>query len=236
MSDIYKNFSLEDKIWNQSFQSATKSGDKKKVFELLKQAKNVYLDEFYIDNSINELYNLDLLNEKKEKIMAGIKTCKIVNDMAIKKDSISIKTSSTPIMVSKLSDIIPEIKSIKASDIKENVVNRSDYRSEFISQCLSFPNSIVTGYTYGIADRQKSISTWVEFKNNNNQEFVIFPDSNTVYNKDGFYFLKHAEPIKKIASDDIKGKTAVGKSAGSFAEINQEIQNIDIEIDMGDGR
>ena len=179
---------------------------------------------------------MDLSNEKKEKIISGIKTCKIVNDVSAKKDTISIKTTSTPIMISKLSDIIPGINMIKASDIKENVVNRSDYRSEYISQCLNFPNSIVTGYTYGIADRQKSISTWVEFKNNNNQEFVIFPDSNTVYNKEGFYFLKHAEPIKKVASDDIKGKTAVGKSAGSFAEINQEIQNIDIEIDMGDDR
>ena len=101
---------------------------------------------------------------------------------------------------------------------------------------MSFPNSIVTGYTYGIADRAKRIDTWVEFKNNHNQEFVIFPDSNTVYNKEGFYFLKHAEPLKKVSSDDIKGKTAVGKSAGSISEINPEIVDIDIEIDMGDDR
>ena len=236
MSNVYKNFSLEDKIWNQSFHDATKTGDKKKVFDLLKQAKNVYLDEYYIDNSIYELYNLDLSKEKQEKLLQGIKSCKIVNDVKLKKDSISIKTSSTPIMISKLSDIIPDIKNINASDIKENVVNRSDYRSEYISQCLSFPNSIVTGYTYGIADRAKRIDTWVEFKNNHNQEFVIFPDSNTVYNKEGFYFLKHAEPLKKVSSDDIKGKTAVGKSAGSISEINPEIVDIDIEIDMGDDR
>ena len=238
MSDTYKNFSLEDKIWNQSFHDATKAGDKKKVFELLKQAKNVYLDEYYIDNSINELNNMELSEEKKEKVLNGIKTCKIVNNVSVKKDTISIKTSSTeePIMISKLSKIIPGIKEIKKSDIKENIVNRSDYRSEYISQALSFPNSIVTGFTYGIADKAKSINTWVEFKNNNNQEFVIFPDSNTVYNKEGFYFLKHAEPLKKVSSDDLKGKTAVGKSASSFSEINNQIVDIDIEIDMGDDR
>ena len=238
MSEVYKGFSLEDKIWNQSFHDATKSGDKKKVFELLKQAKNVYLDEYYIDNSINELNNISLSNDKKEKVLNGIKSCKIVNDVSIKNNALCIKTSaiSNPIMISKLSDIIPTIQDIKPADIKENVVNRSDYRSEYISQCLSFPNSIVTGYTYGIADRAKSINTWVEFKNNNNQEFVIFPDSNTVYNKEGFYFLKHAEPLKKVSSDDLKGKTTVGKSAGSFSEINNQIEDIDIEIDMGDDR
>ena len=238
MSGIYKKFSLEDKIWNQSFNDATKSGDKKKVFDLLKQAKNVYFDEYYLNNSINELNNMDLSKEKQDKILASIKSCKIVDDVATNKGTISIKTSSTkePIMIYKLSDIIPGINTITESDIKENVLNRSDYRSEYISQCLSFPNAVVTGFTYGIADRQKSINTWVEFKNNKNQEFVVFPDSNTVYNKEGFYFLKHAEPIRKVSSDDIKGKTAVGKSAGSFAEISQEMANIDIEIDMGDDR
>ena len=241
MSDIYKHFSLEDKIWNQSFRDATKSGDKKKVYELLKEAKNVYFDEYYIDNSIKELNNSNLSDDKKEKVLNSLKSCKIVNDVKEKNDTISIKTSSTeePIMISKLSNIIPGINSITPDDVKENVVNRSDYRSEYISQMLSFPNSIVTGFTYGIADRAKSINTWVEFKNNKNQEFVVFPDTNTVYNKEGFYFLKHAEPLKKISSDDLKGKTTVGKSSNSsFQEINQEFEDmdIDIEIDMGDDR
>ena len=140
-------------------------------------------------------------------------------------------------MVSKLSNIIPGINTITPDDIKDNVLNRSDYRSEYISQMISFPNNVVTGFTYGIADKAKNISTWVEFKNNKNQEFVVFPDTNTVYNKEGFYFLKHAEPLKKVSSDDLKGKTTVGKSSNSsFQEFNQEFNDIDIEIDMGDDR
>ena len=81
MSDIYKHFSLEDKIWNQSFRDATKSGDKKKVYELLKEAKNVYFDEYYIDNSIKELNNSNISSEKKEKVLNNLKTCKIVDDV-----------------------------------------------------------------------------------------------------------------------------------------------------------
>jgi len=236
MYESYKTFSSEDRQWNQSFIDATKNKDKKKVFELLRQANNVYLDEYYIDHSIYELNNSQVSKEKEASILDGIKKCKIVKDVAKQKDAISIKTASNSIMISKLSDIIPGIEDIKPSKNKENITNKACFRSEYISQMLSFPNSIVTGYTYGIADKAKSIDTWVEFKNNKNQEFVVFPDTNTVYNKEGFYFLKHAEPIKKVSSDDLKGKTSVGKSSGSYTELGAQVVDIDIEIDMGDER
>ena len=237
MYESYKSFSLEDRQWNQSFIEATKNKDKKKVFELLRQANNVYLDEYYIDHSIYELNNEKLSEEKREEILDGLKNCKIVKGIAEQKDAISIKTASTPIMISKLSNIIPGIQDVTPSNRNENVVNKSVYRSEYISQMLTFPNSVVTGYTYGIADKAKSVDTWVEFKNNKNQEFVVFPDTNTVYNKEGFYFLKHAEPLKKVNSDDLKGKTSVGKSSGSYNELGaSEAIDIDIEIDMGDDR
>lgn len=234
MYESYKFFPAEDRQWNLSFLDATKNKDKKKVFELLSQAKAVYLDEYYIDHSISELNNSKLSDSKRKDVLKGIKNCKIVKDVVEQKNAISIKTAHTPIMISKLSNIIPEIQDITPSKKDENIVNKSVFRSEYISQMLSFPNSVVTGYTYGIADKAKSIDTWVEFKNNNNQEFVVFPDTNTVYNKEGFYFLKHAEPLKKVESDDIKGKTSIGKSTNSYSELGSEV--IDIEIDMGDER
>lgn len=236
MYESYKVFPTEEKQWNLAFLDATKNNDKKKVFDLLRQAGNVYLDEYYIDHSIYELNHNNLSNEKREEILDGLKKCKIIKGVAEQKDAISIKTASNSIMVSKLSDIIPGIEDITPSSKKENVVNKSVYRSEYISQMLSFPNSVVTGYTYGIADKAKSIDTWVEFKNNKNQEFVVFPDTNTVYNKEGFYFLKHAEPIKKVASDDLKGKSSIGKSSSSNSELGMPVVDVDIEIDMGDER
>lgn len=236
MYESYKVFPSEERQWNLAFLDATKNKDKKKVFELLRQANDVYLDEYYIDHSILELNNANLSNDKREEVLDGLRKCKIVKDVANQNNAISIKTASNTIMVSKLSDIIPEIEDVTPSNKKENLVNKSVFRSEYISQMLSFPNSVVTGYTYGIADKAKSIDTWVEFKNNKNQEFVVFPDSNTVYNKEGFYFLKHAEPIKKVASDDLKGKSSVGKSSGTYSEIGSTAEVVDIEIDMGDER
>ena len=236
MYESYKSFSLEDKQWNQSFYDATKNRDKKKVFELLSKAGNVYLDEYSIDHSIFELNNAKLSNEKREKLLESIKNNKIVEDIVEKNDTISIKTASNTIKVSKWSDIIPGIQNVIPSNKESNLVNRSCFRSEYISQMLTFPNSVVTGYTYGIADKARSLNTWVEFKNNNNQEFVVFPDSNTVYNKEGFYFLKHAEPLKKVSSDDLKGKTSVGKSSGSYTELGANNEIVDVEIDLGDER
>lgn len=236
MSESYKFFPIDERQWNQSFLDATKNKDKKKIFELLRKADEVYLDEYYIDHSIYELNNSDISKEKREQVLSGLKNCKIVKDIVDNKNTISIKTAKTDIMVSKLSDIIPDIQTSATLKKQDDVLSKSCYRSEYISQMLSFPNSIVTGYTYGIANKAKSIDTWVEFKNNKNQEFVVFPNSNTVYNKEGFYFLKHAEPIKKVSSDDLKGKTSVGKSSGSYTELGVPVETIDIEIDMGDER
>jgi len=236
MHESYKFFPMEERQWNLAFIDASKNKDKKKIFELLGQAGNVYLDEYHIDHTITELNNSEFSKEKRAQALVNLKNNKIVKDVVDDKNTISIKTDKAQIMISKLSDIIPGIEDVTPSKTKDNVVNKSQYRSEYISQMLTFQNSVVTGYTYGIADKAKSIDTWVEFKNNRNQEFVVFPDTNTVYNKEGFYFLKHAEPIKKVASDDLKGKSSIGKSSSSNSELGMPTVDIDIEIDMGDER
>lgn len=230
MLESYKVFPFEESKWNNDFFTATKNGDKTKIISLLKQANKVYLDEYFIDHSISELYKCDSKDSKKSEIISSLKRCKIINNVVEEKDNntIFINTVQTPIKISRLSDIIPNYKiSIPNS---ANPIDKTEYRCEYISQVLGFQNTIVKGYVYGIADKAKSVSTWVEFKNKNNQEFVVFPETNTVYNKEGFYYLKHAEPLKKTSSDDIKGKSSVGKFI-SFDSVN-DIQ--DIEIDMSD--
>jgi len=218
MKNSYKVFSFEDSNqWNNDFFNATKNGDKKKVMDLLGQAKKVYLDEYFIDSSITDLNLNNKKKEEKDKILESLKKCKLVKDVVEENNSISINTASVPIKISKLSTIIPTFH----FSTSNSIINKSEHRAQSISQLLSFPNKIVTGNIYGIADKSKTVSTWVEFRNHKNQEFVIFPDTNTVYNKEGFYFLKHAEPFKKISSDDIKGKGSakINEIAGSDFEL-----------------
>lgn len=237
MFNSYRVFSLdENKKWNNDFLSASKNGDKDKIMKLLGQANKVYLDEYFISNSISNLNTKEISEDKREKTLDSLKKCKLVKDVVDKKETISIKTDSTTIKISKLSDIIPSFHFTDKND--SDPTNKSKYRSEYISQVLGFPNSIVTGYIYGIADRAKSVSTWVEFRNHNNQEFVVFPDSNTIYNKEGFYYLKHAEPIKKVSSDDLKGKSSKGKSgfSGTLNDLSDIDIDVDIDFDLGSER
>ncbi len=232
MSDIYQTFSLTDcEDWNRRYDKATHDNNKKEIMSLLSEANHLYFDEYFIYNTIMKLNNNDFSEDERNHLIDSFNRSKIVKFTTKQNDYISINTRANCIKVAKLSDIVPETLNDKNS--KGSVVRKDKFSAEYISQLLTFPNSIVTGYVYGISDKSKKMHTWVEFKNNNNQDFVIDYDDNTVYNKEGFYFLKHVEPIKKVSSDDLKGKSSVSKS-GSASKVSNEI--IDIEIDMGDER
>ncbi len=232
MSQVYQAFSLEDCAdWNKKFNKATHDNNKKEIMSLLSEANHLYFDEYFIYSTITKLNNNEFSENEKNKLIDSFNKSKIVKFTSKQNDYISINTRANCIKIAKLSDIVPETLNDKNS--KGSVVRKDKFSAEYISQLLAFPNSIVTGYVYGISDKSKKMHTWVEFKNNNNQEFVIDYDDNTVYNKEGFYFLKHVEPLKKVSSDDLKGKSSVSK-AGSASEVSNEI--IDIEIDMGDER
>lgn len=232
MSEIYQTFSLSDcEDWNKRYDKATHDNNKKEIMSLLSEANHLYFDEYFIYSTITKLNNNDFSEDEKNHLIDSFNRSRIVKFTSKQNDYISINTRANCIKVAKLSDIVPETLNDRNS--KGSVVRKDKFSAEYISQLLTFPNSIVTGYVYGISDKSKKMHTWVEFKNNNNQEFVIDYDDNTVYNKEGFYFLKHVEPLKKVSSDELKGKSSVSK-AGSASEVSNEI--IDIEIDMGDER
>lgn len=232
MSKIYQTFSLSDcEDWNKRYDKATHDNNKKEIMSLLSEANHLYFDEYFIYSTITKLNNNEFSEDEKNHLIDSFNRSRIVKFTSKQNDYISINTRANCIKVAKLSDIVPE--TLNDRNDKASVVRKDKFSAEYISQLLTFPNSIVTGYVYGISDKSKKMHTWVEFKNNNNQEFVIDYDDNTVYNKEGFYFLKHVEPLKKVSSDDLKGKSSVSK-AGSASEVSNEI--IDIEIDMGDER
>ncbi len=232
MSEIYQTFSLSDcEDWNKRYDKATHDNNKKEIMSLLSEANHLYFDEYFIYSTITKLNNNEFSEDEKNHLIDSFNRSRIVKFTSKQNDYISINTRANCIKVAKLSDIVPE--TLNDRNDKASVVRKDKFSAEYISQLLTFPNSIVTGYVYGISDKSKKMHTWVEFKNNNNQEFVIDYDDNTVYNKEGFYFLKHVEPLKKVNSDDLKGKSSVSK-AGSASEVSNEI--IDIEIDMGDER
>lgn len=231
MSKVYETFSLEDcSQWNKRYEKATHDNNKKEIMSLLSEANKLYFDEYFIYSTITKLHNENLNEDEKNKLINNLNKSRIIKFINKDEDYLTINTKANSIKVAKLSDIISSVSNDYHS--KESIIRSSQFSSEYLSQLISFPNSIVTGYIYGISDKSKKKYTWLEFKNNYNQTFVVDYADNTVYNKEGFYFLKHAELIKKIDSGEMKGKSTVSKTDNS--EISNEF--IDIEIDMGDDR
>ena len=231
MEEVKEDFSLNDCAeWNRRYEKAVKDNNKKEMMSLLAEANKTYFDEYFIYQNIYKLNNEDLSKKQKKEIIDIFNKSRIVKFVTVKNEYIEINTRANCIKFAKLSDIIKDASKDMSS--KDSVVRQDKFSAVYLSQLISLPNSVVTGYVFGISDKSKRIHTWVEFKNNYNQEFVVDYDDNTVYNKEGFYFLKHAEVLKKISSDELRGKSTVSKSDTS--EITNQI--IDIEFDMGDDR
>ena len=231
MSEIQEAFSLNDCAeWNRRYEKATHDNDKKEIMSLLSEANTLYMDEYFIYETILKINNDNTSKDERKDLIENLNKSKIVKFVMEKDEYIEINTRANCIKVAKLSDIITNVEKNKHS--KESVVSQDKFTAEYLSQLITFPNSIVTGYIFGICDKSKKMHTWVEFKNNFGQEFVVDYDDNTVYNKEGFYFLKHAEIIKKVESDELRGKSTVSKADTS--EITNDM--IDIEFDMGDER
>ena len=232
MSNLLESFSISECAdWNRKFKTATSHNNKSEIMNLLSEANKLYLDEYYIYSTISSFNTGKSTFSKKEELITGLEKCKSIKKISIQSGYISIDIENVNIKIAKLSDIIPEVAIDRIN--KNNTPIREDkFSAEYLSQLISFPNSVVTGYVYGICDKSKKLHTWLEFKNNHNQDFVVDYDDNTVYNKEGYYYLKHVELLKKVSSDELKGKSSVSKSNSS--EMSNEI--VDIEIDMGDER
>lgn len=206
MLDMYKLYSYDEvNKWTQDFEVATKSGNKQEAINLLKQAKNLYLDEYCIYNALTSFSNNSFSSFEKDTLQ----NCKIVKDIKEENNSLSISTTFHPIKAFKLSDVFSNVIQDKID--KNNLVRRNSYySSEYVSQVLPMPNHVVTGYIYGIADKSKTVHSWVEFTNKHNQEFVIDYKDNLLMNKEGYYYIRHAEPLKKVSSGGLKGKNMAG--------------------------
>lgn len=232
MSNTSEVFSIpECADWNRRFEKANTCNNKSEIMNLLGEANKLYLDEYFIYSTISSFNTGISTFSNKDELIVALKKCKSINNICLQVNYIVIDIKDIKIKIATLSDIIPEVALHKISNKNTSII-KDTFSSEYLSQLINFPNSIVTGYIYGISDKSKKIHTWLEFKNHHNQEFVIDYDDNTVYNKDGYYYLKHVEPLNKKSSDEMKGKSSVSKSDTS--EISNEF--IDIEIDMGDER
>ena len=87
--------------------------------------------------------------------------------------------------------------------------------------------------TEKLLQKQQEIEKEVRILDDKYNLTVIDYENNTVLNKDGFYFIRHAEPIKKVSSDDIKGKSSVGHvSFNTIGETAEPEVEFDFDIEL----
>ena len=224
MLEQYKWFSFdESNQWNHHFEEALKQGNKEAIMQLIQGGGKLYLDEYAIYHAFTKLSHIDS-DEEKQPILEELQHCKIVKKLIHTKHSIFIDTTFHPIECYKLSDRFPILKDSKAMYFPISTTSSTpQFHAEYISQIIGVPNHVVCGYIYGVVSKAKAYFSWVEFRNKNNQEYVIDYESNLILNKEGFYYLRHAEPIKKVSNGDLKNKQVSSFFSYNTPEGNGEI-------------
>ena len=108
----------------------------------------------------------------------------------------TIKVMQFSSLKSTIKELLPEI------DTDDRIKKCFNYAYE-ISRNIGVKNEIVTGYIYGYTDISKFLHSWVEI-NYKGQDYVIDGTLNAIINKEGYYALRHAEPITKISNETLE--------------------------------
>ena len=109
------------------------------------------------------------------------------------------------------------------SNIKTRIGNCHKYAidsSRMLREYFDIDNSVVTGYTYYSTELSKYLHSWNEFKNKQGDEMVFDSTLNAIMNKEGYYLLRHVEPICKIDSKQL---------ADDFENYGEYLNIIDIK-------
>ena len=85
---------------------------------------------------------------------------------------------------------------------------------------LGIPNDIVTGFCYGYTDKSKFLHSWVETKLKS-EEVIIDGTLNAIFNKEGYYNLRHTKPISRISNKTLKSD--IDKYLKDFKTISPEV-------------
>lgn len=207
----YRNFDLlfniPEKVsneWYLKVYELAEKGDAEGVANLFKQANELYLAEYHIYNTIQQLTNNDAIGDIRERLLKQLKACQIVKKIKTYKDGtivIVTEKDMPDIVVTRLSDFIPDLK-------KDNNLGNWDRQgqchtqSKEISLRLDFPNEVVTGYFHAMSDKARFLHSWVEFSKDG-KDYVIDYTMNAVMNKKGYYFIRHVQELCRISDTDI---------------------------------
>lgn len=190
------------KEWVDKFFELGENGDTEGMTTLLNNAKQLYLEEYDIYDTIQHLTNKATDGTKREKLIEQLRSYSIIKKVEEAGDTIMVRTPQCDIIFVKLTGLLPGLKeeSLETWDRMGRCHTKS---IEVSSRLEVFSNDVVTGYIYDISDKAKFLHSWLEFSKDK-KEYVIDYTMNVVMNKEGYYYLRHADPITRINDVDIR--------------------------------
>lgn len=188
--------------WQKEFFEAMQNNNQKRLQELQDDAKEMYLTEGRIYSAIDKFTKKTILDEEKEYWLNSLKKIDSVENIVIGKSKVEIYTEKGTVKVYKLSDVIEVLKD--DPDIEtDNRKGMCHNKTIDISEILSNPHNVVTGYVYGISDKVEILHSWIETIIDG-EEYVMDYTDNIVMNKEGYYYIKHAKPLSIISNKDLE--------------------------------
>lgn len=210
-ASFHKPFEISAQIDNTFAEIYNTQGFKPAIDYLLSMgATKLDKDSYEITYNINECTKETTSPEERKKI---IKSLTRLNDYVInatityneqkKKEEIIITTAKGEIRVIEFSSLTPNIKQ-ELPIITTGERNGKCFDLSFrINRRLGLAHQLVTGYIYGYTDISRYLHTWIELTYKG-EEYVIDGTLNALINKEGYYLLKHAQPITKITDQQFQ--------------------------------
>lgn len=178
----------------------SKKGDADALYEVFQEANEFYFQE---SNILHALSNFTKDLPTKKRINSLKELSKNSNySVQIHESHVGIKSDSIKIDALKFSDVFEGIKDIYPEIVTEKRLGNCHMRSIELSILIEDSNKVVTGFIYGLSDKDKILHSWIETKINNTDVVIDFT-MNIIINKDAYYRLKHVEALNAISDKDL---------------------------------
>lgn len=225
-----KEFKTSQQI-DETFAKICNEQGFRKGIEYLKSINCEWLDYdgYTILYTINELTKASITDEEKRKLLERISSQKDVLETKIEKNDkfkisqIVIKKKDYEIRAMQLSKLLPNAMELLPDLEDDRRAGTCFDKAYHISLNLGVPNDIVTGYCYGYTDKSKFLHSFIETKLKD-EEVVIDGTLNAIFNKEGYYKLRHIEPITRISNKTLEND--IERYLKSFKTISPEVYYI----------
>ncbi len=225
-----KEFNTSQQI-DETFAKICNEQSFRKGIEYLKSINCEWLDYdgYTILYTINELTKVSTTDEEKRKLIERISSqediveTKIEENDKFKISQIVISKKDYEIRAMQLSKLLPKAVEILPDLEDDRRAGTCFEKAYHISLHLGIPNDIVTGYCYGYTDKSKFLHSFVETILKD-ERVVIDGTLNAIFNKEGYYKLRHIEPITRISNKTLESD--IEKYLKSFKTISPEVYYI----------